>query len=116
MSDKPWKQFERWVAERLGGRRFWANSGETIDTEGPIFVAQCKLVRQLSLEQLTALAMTAHEQGKKKDKVGIVIVKLSGHRGNLRRPALFVLHEDAWMELHGPAARERETNANQANI
>lgn len=103
MPDKAWKAFERWVADMIGGRRFWANSGEAIDCEGPLFVAQCKLVRRMSLEDLTRLAVTARAQAQAKGKVGVVAVKLSGCAGNVRRPALFILHEDDWRDLHGPS-------------
>lgn len=101
MADKGWKKFEREIGAAIGGKRFWANSGEEIDAEGPLFVAQCKLVRSLSLSALTTLAIAAHHQGKAREKVGVVVVKQSGRGGNIRRPALFVLHEDDWKAVHG---------------
>ena len=62
MANRCWKAFERAVAELFGGRRFWSNSGEAIDVESSTVVAQCKLVKRLSLEELTCLAETAERQ------------------------------------------------------
>jgi len=108
-TDHAWKKLERWAGIMLGGARHWANSGEAVDAEGPLFTAQCKLVRELSLGSLTALATRAEAEGRALGKIGVVVAKQSGHRGAKRTPALFVLHEDAWRDLHGriaPAADE----------
>ena len=96
-----WKKLERWAGLMLGGGRHWANSGEAVDAEGPLFTAQCKLVRELSLARLTELATQAEAEGRNKGKIGLVVVKLGGRHGGRRAPALFVLHEDAWRDLHG---------------
>lgn len=98
-----WKKFERAVARLLGGRRFWANSGERLDVEGPTFIAQCKLVRSLSLAALTDLAVEVERAAAVKAKLGVVAVKLSGHRGNRPMPMLLVVTEATWRELHGDA-------------
>lgn len=80
--DKPWKAAEREVADLIGGRRAWANSGETVDCIGPVFLAQVKLNKPANLsgpevERLAeSIGALAAEQG----KLGIVAVKL-------RRPA-----------------------------
>lgn len=55
MSDRRWKAFECNVARILGGRRFYANSGERLDVEFET-AAQCKRVRGLSPTQLMLLA------------------------------------------------------------
>jgi len=103
-----WKKLERWAGTMLGGARHWANSGEAVDAEGPLFTAQCKLVRELSLGNLTALAAQAEAEGRARGKIGVVVAKQSGRRGGKRTPAIFVLHEDAWRDLHGRIATTEE--------
>lgn len=96
-----WKTFEREIARLLGGRRFWANSGERLDVESPTFLAQCKLVRVLSLQSLTDLALEVERAAVPKAKLGLVAVKLSGHRGNTAMPTLLVMTAATFAELHG---------------
>lgn len=55
MSDRRWKAFECNVARILGGRRFYANSGERLDVEFET-TAQRKRVKGLSPTQLMLLA------------------------------------------------------------
>lgn len=52
MSDKPWKAFERKVAELVYGRRFWSNSGEQVDVRSEFFEVQCKNVKTISLNAI----------------------------------------------------------------
>ena len=90
MTSTAWKSFERDVARLLGGRRFWANSGGRLDVEAAGFVAQCKLVKQLSLEALTRLVEEAEREGAARGKAGVVAVKV--RRGGGRpSPVLLVL-------------------------
>lgn len=96
-----WKQFERDSASLFHGRRFWANSGESVDFEGAVFNrdlglpdhkvhGQCKLVKRMSLEQLTQLA----------EQNDVVCVKI--RRGSGRAsPALVVLTFEQWKRLVG---------------
>jgi hypothetical protein len=95
MADKPWKQFERTSAELFGGKRFWSNSGEDIDFEGPCTIGQCKLVKTMSLSALTKLAKSIEKAAKEKDKLGVVCVKLREGSGN-PTPTLVVLTEESW--------------------
>ena len=76
MPNKPFKVLERDVAALIGGWRLPANSGHAIDAEGPRFVAQCKLVKSLSLEQATQLVEAITAEGLKVGKLGIVGVKV----------------------------------------
>lgn len=99
-----WKQFERDAAALFHGKRFWANSGESVDFEGevqtcarpcsscsPVRVhGQCKLVKRLSLEQLTQLA----------EKNDVVCVKVRRGSG-VASPALVVLTFENWRRLVG---------------
>lgn len=107
MSDRPWKAFERSVAALFEGRRFWANSGEAVDIEGPTVVAQCKLVKRLSLEELTQLAETAERQAAPKLKAGVVAVKC--RRGSGRAsPTLIVMTERMWRYMNGPVGAPKD--------
>ena len=102
MPDKPWKKFEREVAELIGGRRYAANSGAAIDCEGPTTVAQCKLVKRLSLEELTQLAEVAAAQGTAKGKLGLVAVKVRRGAGH-PSPGLVVMTWSMFDQLQGIA-------------
>lgn len=97
MADKRWKQFERFAAEAIGGKRFWANSGEAIDCESDEFVAQCKLVKTLSLAALSELCKTAAEQGQAKGKVGVVVTKVSKRQ----LPAIISMTVEQFQQLAG---------------
>jgi len=102
MPDHLWKQFERAVAELIGGSRFPANSGHALDCEGPRFVAQCKNVKELSLSRLTELALIAEGQGAQRKKAGIVAVKLRKGAG-YSPPTLIVMTDRVFAQMH-PAA------------
>lgn len=105
MPDRCWKEFERTVAELLGGKRYWANSGAAIDVESPLYIAQCKHVRTLSLEQLTQLAEAVEVEAARKFKAGVVAIKV--RRGHGRSsPTLIVCTADTWERLHGRAQPE----------
>jgi hypothetical protein len=102
MSNPGWKKFERTVGALIGGRRFWANSGEALDCEGPTTVAQCKYVRSMSLAALGALAEEVERQAAPKFKAGIVVIKQSGHKGPRISPTLVVMTENVWRQMNGP--------------
>lgn len=102
MSDQPFKAFEREVAALLGGRRFWANSGERLDVESPSAIAQCKLVKRLSLADLTALAEEVERAAAPQFKAGIVAVKLRRGAGR-KSPVLLVVTADTWRRMNGEA-------------
>jgi len=80
-SHPSWKKFEAIVAGWIGGKRYPANSGYSIDAEGPLFVAQCKEVKTMSLAEITRLVEVAHVQGEKRGKLGMVGVKLRAGQG-----------------------------------
>ena len=98
MPDKPWKQLERETAALIGGSRHPANSGGRTDAEGPEIVAQCKLVKTLSLHQLEALAVEMEQIGSEKGKVGLVAVKRRAGRGT-PTPLLICMTETVWKKL-----------------
>jgi hypothetical protein len=110
MSDRSWKQMERRSAALLGGRRFWANSGATVDVESDGYVAQCKEVSRLSLAALEALALEAERQGSQRQKVGLVLVKRRAGRGRAT-PRLLVLTEAAWRFMNGSLPVPEEESA-----
>jgi len=103
--DKSWKKFERSVAALIGGKRAWANSGEAIDCSSDRFVAQCKLVSRMSLEELTALveatdrAATNHDLTKP-PKHGLVCVKVRRGKGR-PSPTLVVMTSETFKSLIG---------------
>ena len=101
LSDKPWKQHERDTAKLIGGARYWANSGESVDVESGAFVVQCKLVKTCSLAALETLALEAERQGHQKAKIGMVAIRRRAGRGR-PTPRLIVLTESAFREMSGP--------------
>jgi len=85
-----WKQFEADSAALFGGKRFWANSGERIDFEGPMTKGQCKLVKSMSLEALTKLVEEVDTIAKPTNNVGVVCVKVRRGKGK-PSPSLVVM-------------------------
>ena len=102
MPDRPWKAFEREAAELIGGTRFWANSGASMDAEGPLFIAQCKHTKYLSPTTLSVLAVVAEKQGAQKFKAGVVIHKQRLGRGR-SSPTLVTMTAATFRQLHGEA-------------
>lgn len=100
MPDAKWKAFERDVAAMIQGKRYPANSGYDLDCEGPVFVAQCKLVTRLSLEELTTVAEVAEAQGLRRGKVGFVAAKIKRGQGN-PSSALVVMTTAAFNRMLG---------------
>jgi hypothetical protein len=105
--DKPFKKFEREVGALIGGRRHWSNSGEKIDCSSDRFVAQCKLVQRMSLEELTALVESIDEQAAppthdpmRTPRLGLVCVKVRRGKGK-PSPTLVVMTSDTFKSLIG---------------
>lgn len=101
-----WKQFEADSAALVGGKRFWANSGERVDFEGPGFVGQCKLVKSLSLEALTKLVEEMDVDAAKKGKIGMVCVKVRRGKG-VSSPGLVVMSFEAFNKMKSAVAFEK---------
>ena len=93
MSDKPWKAFERWCAQFIGGRRHTANQGDRVDVESDGALFQCKEVKTISLNTLTCLAKEMSGRANHKNKVGGVLVKVR-RGGGLKSVPLIVLTAD----------------------
>jgi len=106
MADKAWKQFEREMGKLLGGTRFWANSGESVDCEGPVFLAQCKHVKSMSLNALATLAEQAEYDGNRRindkdesdPRIGVVGVKTKPGKGK-KSTTLVVMTDYVFHEL-----------------
>jgi hypothetical protein len=109
-----WKQFERDVARLLGGKRFWANSGEAIDCESDGYVAQAKLVKTCSLAALTALAEMVERQAALKNKAGVVAIKLRRGRGR-SSPMLLVVTAATWERMNGANLEEPQKEGRTGN-
>jgi hypothetical protein len=97
---KRWKVAEQKAAALIGGRRYWANSGEPIDCESTWAIAQVKDVKTCSLAALEALALEAERQGTQRRKIGMVVIRRHVGRGT-RTPRLVVLTEAAFTEMSG---------------
>lgn len=107
MADKAWKAFEREIACLFGGRRFPANQGGDLDVEGPTVIAQCKLVKVLSLNALADEAEQIARRSAGTLKTGVVAVK--PRRGSGRRsPILIVMTAEEWTRMHGTPQTESD--------
>ncbi len=95
MPDKPFKVFERQCAELLDGTRYPANTGGPVDVESGEWIAQCKLVHELSLERLTQLVEQIDAEADQRGKRGCVLVKCRRGRGK-ESPTLLVLSVATW--------------------
>lgn len=112
MPDRAWKQAEREAAHLIGGTRYPANSGGRVDVESARYVAQVKHVKRLSLAQLERLATEIAEEGRKRSKCGLVVLKRKGGRG-CKTPRLIVMTEEVWRAItaersHTPARHARD--------
>ena len=108
MPDSAWKQHERAVADLIGGKRLPASSDETVDCEGPRFVAQAKLVQRLSLDELTVLAQKIADEGDTRGKLGVVGVKVRRGAG-VKSPILVVMTDETFRGLIGYTQGQHET-------
>jgi hypothetical protein len=113
MGNRPWKAHERATATALGGSRYWANSGQAVDVEGPYYLAQCKHVRVLPFPALERLAVHAEALGRQRGKIGLVSIKRRGGPGTLT-PRLVCLTMEMFLtlarHLEGVEQIQRETN------
>jgi len=100
MPDSAWKQHERQVADLIGGKRLPASSHETVDCEGPRFVAQAKLVQKMSLEEITRLAEAIAQEATTRGKLGVVGLKVRRGPG-VKSPILMVMTEATFRGLIG---------------
>lgn len=98
--DTSWKQHERAVADLIGGKRLPASSHETVDCEGPRFVAQAKLVQRMSLDELTLCAEKIAEEATTRGKLGVVGVKVRRGAG-VKSPVLMVMTDQTFRRLLG---------------
>ena len=92
-----WKKFEGLCAALIGGKRFPANSGNRFDVESPVAVGQCKLVKTLSLEELTSLVEEASAEGQRTKKIGLVFAKVRRGPGQVS-PTLIVMDSITFTE------------------
>jgi hypothetical protein len=114
-SARSWKGFESAIARLLGGKRFWSNSGEALDCEGPSYVAQCKLVKLCSLETLTCLVETVERQAALRNKAGVVAIKLRRGRGR-ESPILMVVTAATWERMHGTPFNDDDVESSETLI
>jgi len=87
-----WKAFERQMAALIGGKRYPANTGGSVDIESELFVGQCKEVRTMSLAALSTLAEEISTVGRLgKGKLGIVCTRFKQGRGKTRAVPLVTM-------------------------
>ena len=106
MADKAWKAFEREIARLIGGARFWANSGESLDCESHHFVAQCKHVKSMSLNAVAQLAEEIKQDGEDNrtptglpaPKYGILALKTRPGKGK-KSTTLIVMEQEVFRQL-----------------
>ena len=103
MHSETWKEFERFAAWFIGGRRYPANTGGRIDGESDIALVQAKKVRNLSHVLLTSLADEMAALGKEKGKIGVVIHQVPKSRGRGKQGIPLITmtceHFDEWFCL-----------------
>jgi len=102
MSRRHWKQRERDVARKVGGRRFPANTGGRVDVEADGHLIQVKERKRLSLAHAEALAVELERLAFQKSPpaLGTLWVKRSAGRG-VATPWLIVMTEATWVALTG---------------
>lgn len=102
MSRHAWKQRERDVARKTGGRRYPANMGGRVDVENDTFVIQVKERKTLSLAQEEALVLKMDRIGAQKSppKFGALWAKRSAGRGR-ETPWLVIVSEATWRAMNG---------------
>jgi hypothetical protein len=105
MPDRAWKAAERRAAKLIGGRRYWANSGQAIDCESESYTVQVKHVARASLAEIEALALEAERQGAQKTppKIGLAIIQRRAGRG-VATPTLVVMTARQFREMNGADA------------
>src|SRR3990172_12040069 len=96
MSRTGWKQVERDAAALIGAKRHWANSGERVDADSPLFAQQAKNPKEMSLAELERLVEEMTLLGIDSGRIPMVVVKRSAGRPT---PVLVVLPAEAWRLL-----------------
>lgn len=112
MSDRAWKKHERDVAALIGGKRYPANLGASVDCESDRFVTQCKLVQRMSLEEISALTEDVTAEGltrHNEPKLGLLCIKVRRGKGK-PSPVLVVMTSETFTRLtrYNPPADARE--------
>ena len=112
MARTSWKHRERQAASMIGGTRYPANMGATVDVESAGFVGQVKERKTLSLAALEALVIEMDRVAAQKSppKIGVVLVKRSAGKGRAT-PWLLVLSEAGFRALNGALPGEEASES-----
>lgn len=105
MSRHGWKQREREAARLVGGKRYPANVGGSVDVESSDYIAQVKNVKRFSLLQLEGEALEIERVANIKNKVGLVMVRRSAGKGK-ETPWLVCMTASMFREMSGPLPTE----------
>lgn len=119
-----WKQFEAESAALFGVHRCWANSGERLDfpqtgelTKTPVR-GQCKLVKVLSLNELTKLCEEVQQLAHSDLTVigtgfGVVCTKVRRGRGH-ESPPIIAMTFEAFKRMQSYYLEKKEQDAVQS--
>lgn len=105
-----WKAHERSSAALVGGIRYAANTGGRVDVESSWAVGQCKNVARMSLTEASALCQEMERIGRKRNKIGVLIVKQRAGQGKWT-PDLVMMTAAMFREMSGHLPGEEETDA-----
>lgn len=97
-----WKQFERECGDLIGGARYWANAGESVDFESSYAFGQAKLRKNLSLNEVTKLAESLALDPRARVKLPLVCCKVRRGCGVKSQPVVVMTFETfkQWFDLN----------------
>lgn len=78
MTDKTWKQFERRIAKRVGGRRLGPTGTDTADVVSPWLVVECK--HRSTLPAWVQKALDKARRNAEPDQLGLAVLHEKGTR------------------------------------
>lgn len=102
MPDKAWKAFERRVARLFGTTRLGPVGREGPDVVTQLFAVECREHKTVSYSEIEAWVAEVRRDSPA-HLVPVLAVRRRRGRGRALAPTLFVLDEQAWLDLHGPA-------------
>ncbi len=110
MSRRHWKQRERDVARKVGGRRYPANTGGRVDVESAHHLIQIKERKTCSMREAEAIAVEMERLATQKSppKSGTFWFKRSAGRG-VETPWLVIMTEATWKAMNGRGLQELAT-------
>lgn len=100
MSKTGWKKFERYVAQNLFGTTRLGPVGKNgPDLQTDLFSVECRERASITFTNLED--WTAEVRSESGHRVPVLAVRRCLGRGHKAAPILFILDEQAWIDLHG---------------